>query len=77
LLPNAIAGAISVRPQAAGTASGFTGFLQMGLGAPAAQIVSHLLAGATTALPMALVMLGFGVACAAAFVGLVRRGRGV
>jgi DHA1 family bicyclomycin/chloramphenicol resistance-like MFS transporter len=74
LLPNAVAGAISVRPQAAGTASGFTGFLQMGLGAPAAQIVSHLLAGATSALPMALVMLGFGVAGAAAYVGLVRRG---
>jgi DHA1 family bicyclomycin/chloramphenicol resistance-like MFS transporter len=74
LLPNAVAGAVSVRPQAAGTASGFTGFWQMGLGAPAAQIVSHLLTGASSALPMALVMLGFGLAGAAAFVGLVRRG---
>ena len=74
LMPNALAGAVSVRPQAAGTASGFTGFLQMGLGAVAAQMASYLLDGATTALPLTLVMLGFGLACAAAFVGLVRRG---
>jgi MFS transporter, DHA1 family, multidrug resistance protein len=73
LMPNALAGAVSVRPQAAGTASGFTGFLQMGLGALSAQIVSHLLDGANSALPMAVVMLGFGFAGAAAFVGLVRR----
>jgi DHA1 family bicyclomycin/chloramphenicol resistance-like MFS transporter len=73
LMPNALAGAVSVRPQAAGTASGFTGFLQMGLGALSAQLVSHLLDGATSALPMVLVMLGFGLAGLAAFVGLVRR----
>jgi MFS transporter, DHA1 family, multidrug resistance protein len=73
LMPNALAGAVSVRPQAAGTASGFTGFLQMGLGALSAQVVSHLLDGATTALPMVLVMLAFGLAGAAAFLGLVRR----
>ena len=74
LMPNALAGAVSVRPQAAGTASGFTGFLQMGLGALSAQLVSHLIDGASTALPMVLVMLGFGLAGAVAFVGLVRRG---
>jgi DHA1 family bicyclomycin/chloramphenicol resistance-like MFS transporter len=73
LMPNALAGAVSVRPQAAGTASGFTGFLQMGLGALSAQLVSHLLDGANSALPMVLVMLGFGLAGLAAFVGLVRR----
>jgi MFS transporter, DHA1 family, multidrug resistance protein len=74
LMPNSLAGAVSVRPQAAGTASGFTGFLQMGLGAVSAQLVSHLLDGANSALPMVLVMLGFGFAGAVAFVGLVRRG---
>jgi MFS transporter, DHA1 family, multidrug resistance protein len=72
LMPNALAGAVSVRPQAAGTASGFTGFLQMGLGALSAQLVSHLLDGANSALPMVLVMLGFGLAGAAAFLGLVK-----
>jgi DHA1 family bicyclomycin/chloramphenicol resistance-like MFS transporter len=74
LMPNALAGAVSVRPQAAGTASGFTGFLQMGLGALSAQLVSHLLDGANSALPMVLVMLGFGLAGMAAFVALVKRG---
>jgi MFS transporter, DHA1 family, multidrug resistance protein len=69
----ALAGAVSARPQAAGTASGFTGFFQMGLGALSAQLVSHMLDGATTAPPMVLVMLAFGLAGAAAFVGLVRR----
>jgi DHA1 family bicyclomycin/chloramphenicol resistance-like MFS transporter len=73
LMPNALAGAVSVRPQAAGTASGFTGFFQMGLGALSAQLVGHLLDGANSALPMVLVMLGFGLASAAAFVGLVKR----
>ena len=72
-IANAVAGAVSVRPQCAGTASGITGFLQMGLGAPAAQMVSHLLTDATTALPMVLVMFGFAVASTAAFVGLVAR----
>jgi DHA1 family bicyclomycin/chloramphenicol resistance-like MFS transporter len=75
MLPNAIAGAVSVRPQAAGTAAGITGFLQMGLGAATAQLIGHLLAGATTALPLALIVL---VLCAAgliAFFALVPRVR--
>ncbi len=46
MLPNAIAGAVSVRPQAAGTAAGITGFMQMGLGAATSQLIGHLLAGA-------------------------------
>jgi DHA1 family bicyclomycin/chloramphenicol resistance-like MFS transporter len=74
LMPNALAGAVSVRPQTAGTASGFTGFLQMGLGGLSAQAVSHLLDGATTALPMVLAILGFALAGVVAFVGLVRSG---
>src|SRR5207248_3302731 len=46
LLPNSIAGAISVRPQAAGAAAGITGFLQLAVGAAGAQYVSHILASA-------------------------------
>ncbi len=77
LLPNAIAGAISVRPQAAGTASGITGFVQMGLGAVAAQAMGHLLAHATTAMPMSLAILAAGIATASAYLGLIgfRRAR--
>ena len=48
MLPNAIAGAVSVRPQAAGAASGIMGFMQMGLGAATAQLIGHLLEGAQT-----------------------------
>lgn len=71
LLPNAIAGAVSVRPQAAGTASGITGFIQMGLGAVAAQLMGHLLAHAVTALPMSIAILASGIATAAAFLALI------
>jgi DHA1 family bicyclomycin/chloramphenicol resistance-like MFS transporter len=56
-LPNAIAGAVSVRPQAAGTASGITGFTQMGLGAVAAQAMSHVIEHSQTAQPLAWAML--------------------
>ena len=40
---------MSVRPQAAGTASGVIGFTQMAVGAALTQTVSILLAAATTA----------------------------
>jgi MFS transporter, DHA1 family, multidrug resistance protein len=73
LLPNAIAGAISVRPQAAGTASGMTGFTQMAFGAAATQVVSMLLAGASNAMPMAWMLLIMVVATGVAFGALVRR----
>ena len=72
LLPTAIAGAVSVRPQVAGTASGLTGFTQMALGAAAVQIVSYALTAAASPLPMLLQMLGFGSATAAVFLTLVR-----
>jgi DHA1 family bicyclomycin/chloramphenicol resistance-like MFS transporter len=73
MLPNCIAGAISVRPQAAGTAAGMTGFTQMAIGAASTQIVSMLLAGASSAMPMAWMMLLVSVAAAVAFGALVRR----
>ena len=73
MLPNAIAGAVSVRPQAAGTAAGITGFLQMGLGAATSQLIGHLLAGAATGLPLALVVLVLCACGLAAFFALVRR----
>src|SRR3974390_2491460 len=73
LLPNAIAGAISVRPQAAGTASGMTGFTQMATGAASTQVVMMLLSGAATAMPMAGQMLLVVAATGVAYFGLVRR----
>ena len=73
LLPGAIAGAVSVRPQAAGTAAGITGFTQMALGAAVTQYAGTLLADATSALPMALLMVALVVALVVAFGLLVRR----
>lgn len=72
-LPNCVAGAVSVRPQAAGTASGITGFMQMSIGATAAQVMSHLIATATTAMPLSLVMSAVSVAATLAFYMLLRR----
>jgi DHA1 family bicyclomycin/chloramphenicol resistance-like MFS transporter len=72
LLPNAIAGAVSVRPQAAGTAAGITGFMQMGLGALVAQLLGHLIAGAATALPLELIVLVL-AACSMASLALIRK----
>jgi DHA1 family bicyclomycin/chloramphenicol resistance-like MFS transporter len=73
LLPTAVAGAVSIRPQVAGTASGMTGFIQMAIGAAAAQLSAHVIAGASNAMPMLLLMLGFGIAAAAAVFMLVTR----
>jgi MFS transporter, DHA1 family, multidrug resistance protein len=76
LLPTSIAGAVSIRPQVAGTASGVTGFIQMSLGAVAAQLGGHIVAQAAGATPMLLLMLFFGIAMAAAVLALVRRPAG-
>ncbi len=73
LLPGAIAGAVSIRPQAAGTAAGITGCTQMALGAAVTQYSGALLAGASSAVPMALVMDVLVVALALASVVLIRR----
>jgi DHA1 family bicyclomycin/chloramphenicol resistance-like MFS transporter len=73
LLPNAIAGAISVRPQAAGAAAGMTGFTQMAVGAASTQIVSIALAGSSSAMPMAWMMVIVAVATGVAYGVLVRR----
>jgi DHA1 family bicyclomycin/chloramphenicol resistance-like MFS transporter len=62
-----------VRPQAAGTAAGITGFTQMATGAAATQVVSMLLVGATSAMPMAWMMLAEVVATGLLFGLLVRR----
>ena len=73
LLPNAIAGAISVRPQAAGAAAGMTGFAQMAIGAASTQAVSIALAGSSSAMPMAWMMVIVAVATGVAYGVLVRR----
>ena len=73
MLPSALAGAVSVRPQAAGAAAGIIGFMQMGLGAATAQLIGHLLDGASTGLPLAAIVLVLCACGLVAFFALTRR----
>ncbi len=75
LLPGAIAGAVSVRPQSAGTAAGIIGFTQMALGAAVTQYAGALMADSPSALPMPLLMDALAAALAISFALLVRRDR--
>jgi DHA1 family bicyclomycin/chloramphenicol resistance-like MFS transporter len=62
---------VSIRPQVAGTASGATGFIQMGIGAAAAQLGGSVAAHATGAMPLIWLMLAFGIATGLAVLTLV------
>lgn len=64
-MPNAMAGAVSVDPSRAGTASGLTGFLQMGIGAAASYTVGVLVDD--TAVPVVTVITGFVLAAGIVF----------
>jgi DHA1 family bicyclomycin/chloramphenicol resistance-like MFS transporter len=55
-LPSAIAGAISVRPEIAGAASGLSGALQVGAGAFLSAIAGAVLAGGISPMPLFIVM---------------------
>jgi DHA1 family bicyclomycin/chloramphenicol resistance-like MFS transporter len=72
MMPNGIAGAISVRPQAAGTASGLVGFIQQGMGAVMAQLMGTLIAGATNAMPISLTALAIGIISVIVYFAWVR-----
>ncbi len=54
-MPNGFAGIVSVEPGRAGTASGLSGALQMGLGAIAMTVVGHTLTD--SAMPVIVIML--------------------
>jgi len=76
VMSNSAAGAISVRPQAAGTASGAMGFLQMGLGSLFSQFGAWLGGHFATPVPTNIAIMVLSVACAATMIFLVPR-RGV
>jgi len=73
VMANAAAGAISVRPEAAGTASGAMGFLQQGVGALLSQFGAYLGGHSSTTLPLTAAIFALSVACAAAMFFLVPR----
>jgi DHA1 family bicyclomycin/chloramphenicol resistance-like MFS transporter len=61
-LPNSMAGAMAPFPRIAGSASALMGFAQMGVGALGSAFLAQLgseIGGRVTALPLALVLLGF------------------
>ena len=72
-MANASAGAVSVRPQAAGTASGAMGFLQMGFGSLCSQLGAWLGGHFVTPLALNLAILAISAACAAVVFSLLPR----
>lgn len=74
-IPNATAGALSVRPGLAGTASGLAGAIMLGGGAALSQLASALLHPASGAWPLLWMMLASGVASVIAILLVIRRAR--
>ncbi|TAI62951.1 multidrug effflux MFS transporter [Bradyrhizobium sp. Leo170] len=73
VMANSAAGAISVRPEAAGTASGAMGFLQQGVGSLVSQFGAYLGGHSTTTLPLTSAILVISIACASSMIFLVPR----
>ena len=73
VMSNSAAGAISVRPEAAGTASGAMGFLQMGLGALLSQFGAWLGGHFATPVPLNLAIVVLSIACASTMIFLIPR----
>jgi DHA1 family bicyclomycin/chloramphenicol resistance-like MFS transporter len=73
VMSNSAAGAISIRPEAAGTASGAMGFLQMGLGSLLSQSGAYLGGHFATPVPLNVAVVVLSIACASTMVFLVPR----
>ncbi len=74
-IPNATAGALSVRPHLAGTASGLSGAIMLGGGAALSALAGALLAPETGAFPLLWIMVLTGVLGVAAILMVMRRER--
>jgi len=70
VMASAVTSSVSVRPDLAGAAAGFGGFLQIGTGAVATIFVG--LAHDGTAIPLAVIILVFSVGALAAYLAAVR-----
>jgi len=73
VMSNSAAGAISVRPDAAGTAAGAMGFLQQGIGALVSQLGAWLGGHFTTTLPLTAAVFAISILCASSMLFLVPR----
>ncbi len=72
-IPNATAGALSVRPHLAGTASGLSGAIMLGGGAALSQLAGMLLTDGAGAWPLLWMMFGSGAASVVAILVVIRR----
>jgi DHA1 family bicyclomycin/chloramphenicol resistance-like MFS transporter len=73
VMSNSVAGAISVRPEAAGTAAGAMGFLQQGIGALVSQFGAYLGGHSTSTLPLTAAIFAISLACASTMLFIVPR----
>ncbi len=73
VMANSAAGAISIRPEAAGTASGAMGFLQQGIGALVSQFGAWLGGHSTSTLPLTSAIFAISLACASSMIFIVPR----
>lgn len=74
-IPNATAGALSVRPHLAGSASGLSGAIMLALGAGLSAVAGALLTPGTGAAPLLYLMLGTAVMGLGAILVVIRRER--
>ncbi|MAU44238.1 MAG: Bcr/CflA family drug resistance efflux transporter [Yangia sp.] len=74
-IPNATAGALSVRPHLAGTASGLSGAIMIGGGAALSALAGALLQPGTGAWPLLWLMFATGVASIVSILLVIRRER--
>lgn len=74
-IPNATAGALSVRPRLAGTASGLSGAIMLGGGAAFSALAGAMLTPETGAMPLLLLMLATAILGVAAILLVIRRER--
>lgn len=74
-IANALAGAVSVRPDLAGAASGIAGSLQIGFGATATVIIGAVLAATQSVFPLAIGMAAFAL-CGLGAAAWTRTARG-
>ncbi len=73
VMANSAAGAISIRPEAAGAASGAMGFLQQGIGALMSQFGAYLGGHSSTTLPLTSAVLAVSLLCACMMIFVVPR----
>jgi DHA1 family bicyclomycin/chloramphenicol resistance-like MFS transporter len=73
VMSNSAAGAISIRPDAAGTASGAMGFLQMGIGSLFSQFGAYLGGHFATPVPLNIAIVILSAACASTMIFLIPR----